>query len=155
MHRTSLSKVPAFLLKDSRDWVAYSFSAFFFFNSRFLFILFHCCSIIYGCNCGSKHMHLLSSHPKNKKKTEFMDEGRVVDVSYLNVRNAVNSLSQYSYIQVGKLWSRWADMTTRWVDNWLTAGLRGQQINLHPDAGHKGVQQKSVMERVPLHIFIR
>lgn len=48
-------------------------------------------------------MHLLSSHPKNKKKTEFMDEGRVVDVSYLNVRNAVNSLSQYSYIQVGKL----------------------------------------------------
>lgn len=46
-------------------------------------------------------------------------------------------------------------MTTRWVDNWLTAGLRGQQINLHPDAGHKGVQQKSVMERVPLHIFIR
>lgn len=40
---------------------------------------------------------------KNNKKTEFMDEGRVVDVSYLNVRNAVNSLSQCSYIQVGKL----------------------------------------------------
>lgn len=48
-------------------------------------------------------MYLLSSHSKNNKKTEFMDEGRIVDVSYLNVRNAVNSLSQHSCIQVGKL----------------------------------------------------